>query len=178
MRSNRNIKSIFCIILALLMAACSHHTSNESSIPQVSDESIANNYESEETVSLATNGNTTSDEIPYYILTVKAFSEGVAWVEVGIKEDEMVTDSRWVCIDANASVLFMLDFDAFNPSSFENGVALYKTNDGEYIVDKSGNVVFSSRDGLFDGIIAYDNGFLQYIVILKVLMRLDIDYSS
>lgn len=101
----------------------------------------------------------------YYIGSTRGFSDGVAWVEARQKENGVVVETQWACIDTSGNVLFMLDPNTFEPSSFANGVSLCKTYDSDYevnaynIIDKSGNIVFSSTDGSFDAVIAYSDGY-------------------
>ena len=110
-----------------------------------------------------TEGNT--NMITYYIGSTRGFSDGVAWVEARQKENGVIVETQWACIDTSGNVLFMLDPNTFEPSSFANGVSLYKTYDSDYevnaynIIDKSGNIVFSSTDGSFDAVIAHSRGY-------------------
>lgn len=99
-------------------------------------------------------------KLAYYIWDAREFSDGVAWIEICNKEDGVIVERRWACIDTNGNVLFLLEPDTTTPDAFENGVAEYETYDDEYnIIDKNGNVIFSSKDGLFDAVITHDNGF-------------------
>ena len=105
------------------------------------------------------------DKITYYIGSTRGFSDGVAWVEARQKENGVIVETQWACIDTSGNVLFMLEPNTFEPSSFTNGVSLYKTYDSDYevnaynIIDKSGNIVFSSTDGSFDAVIAHSDGY-------------------
>ena len=110
-----------------------------------------------------TEGN--ANKITCYIVSTRGFSDGVAWVEARQKENGVIVETQWACIDTSGNVLFMLDPNTFEPSSFANGVSLCKTYDSDYevnaynIIDKSGNIVFSSTDGSFDAVIAYSDGY-------------------
>lgn len=110
-----------------------------------------------------TEGN--DNKTTYYIGSTRGFSDGVAWVEARQKENGVIVETQWACIDTSGNVLFILEPNTFEPSSFANGVSLCKTYDSDYevnaynIIDKSGNVVFSSLDGTFDAVIAYSGGY-------------------
>lgn len=110
-----------------------------------------------------TEGN--ANKITYYIGSTRGFSDGVAWVEARQKENGVVVETQWACIDTSGNVLFMLDPNTFEPSSFASGVSLCKTYDSDYevnaynIIDRSGNIVFSSTEGSFDAVIAYGDGY-------------------
>lgn len=133
-------------------------------IPDVEQYKITDSQEPDDKPNIS-DTETDTNQQAYYIGSTRGFSDGVAWVEARQKENGVIVETQWACIDTAGNVLFMLEPNTFEPSSFANGVSLCKTYDSEYevnaynIIDKSGNIVFSSADGSFDAVIAYSDGY-------------------
>ena len=164
---------VFGICLSLV-ACCSKDNSNPDAHTEVAIDSVASDVQSganaipsgSSVIEYSPNEteNCTDQKI-YYIWNTRSFSDGVAWVEGCYKEDGVIVERRWVCIDTTGNVLFMLEPNSSNPSAFSNGVAFYVIRDSVNdvkvynIIDKNGDVVFSSKDGIFDEIITYSDGY-------------------
>lgn len=144
---------LFVLCLLCILTACVSKVDTpdqEANVPPSSQEAITTSPSSEE--------NSVSSELTIYVAEPSNFSDGVAWVSIHNPEDGIRVSS--VCIDTNGNILFKVDPNLFFTSKFENGVSLCETLDGICnIVDKKGMIIFSSKDGLFDGVLAHGDGY-------------------
>lgn len=153
------------LIMALSVVGCSKQKDNESNMLETTIPNKINISDIESATGNAPEKSVSSNELNYYISDIRRFSDGVAWVETSNKENGENELRQWACIDTNGDVLFFLDPNIYKPGNFENGVSLYEIYDNKYdvesynIIDKSGNIVFSSQDGLFDEVIVHDCGY-------------------
>jgi len=75
------------------------------------------------------------------ILKTTSFRDDVAWVQVKVNSSK-----AWCCCDKEGNILFVLDANSLPTTCFANGVAVV---DGDKIIDKQGNIVWSAKkDGV------------------------------
>lgn len=103
------------------------------------------------------------DQQPIENRWVDSFSSGRAWISY-VYEGEQ---ARYLgCIDESGNLLFSFDSDEIKDDMepFENGVSYVRDMQGViYLINDDGDVLTSSKDAQFDGIIAYGDGyFLTY----------------
>lgn len=95
----------------------------------------------------------------YYVRSVGKFSEGLSWVATYTKTLTGSSGTQYACIDTEGTVQLMLEEGSSEPTPFANGVSCYMDASGIYtVINKNGNVVFSSADGSYDGIIMNSEG--------------------
>ena len=96
----------------------------------------------------------------YYISTTHEFSEGLAWIATYTKTLTGSSGTQYACIDTDGNVQFMLEEGSSEPTPFANGVSCYTDASGIYtVINKNGNVVFSSADGLYDDVLISGEGY-------------------
>lgn len=157
---NRKLKFFTVFAAALLLTACNqdnessrnHSKDQQTNLSSTSEHSVSSSLESE-----SLDESTVSNEkvATFEIESVQDYSDDVAWVKINKKEDDVIIESQWACIDKTGKVLFMLDAGLYTtPGAFENSVSLCEAKRDVFnYIDKTGNVVFSSKEGLFDGVI-------------------------
>ena len=107
----------------------------------------------------ATDESNKMDDNSFYIDSVKDFSDGVAWVT--FKDSQ--NNKKQACIDTKGEVQFVLEDVLNNPKpytrEYENGYAVVNDSNNYYIIDKKGNIASSSKDGKYDKIVSYGDGY-------------------
>lgn len=107
----------------------------------------------------ATDESNKLDDNSYYIDSVKDFSDGCAWVAFRDSQN----NKKQACIDTKGEVQFVIEDILNEPKpytrEYENGYAVVNDSDNYYIIDKKGNITSSSKDGNYDKIVSYGDGY-------------------
>lgn len=165
-------KYVFLTVLTccLLLCACSKEANDSADGTEIGNtSSFAVDQETQPDALLQENQQKeeTLGDMRYSMVMAWDFSDEVAQVNFLKIENETVTETPMAVIDKTGKILFTQKMGAYNHcGNFENGVALCEHQlegteevDRFDVLDKSGNIVFSSADGLFDGVAANGDGF-------------------
>lgn len=141
-----------CLILVLsMLCGCG----NDASIKDNSTESVSS------TTAILPSEEPTSTSI-FTKRFVNDFSDGYAWITLS---DASLDNKRFACINTNGEILFYLN-DLIE-IEYSNGIGDFKDgyavvvdkSDVTYIIDTSGNIISSNKDGSYDKVICYDDGY-------------------
>lgn len=147
------IKLSLILLLCVFILNASGCGSSNNSPETISYES--SKLETTETKETVDNG--------YTVTGVKNFSDGYAWIL--FKQGENGQSKR-ACIDTSGKIQFILD-DIVEGTltndqirDFKSGYAAVKDNSNNtYILDTKGNIVSSSKNGMYDHIVCYGDGY-------------------
>ena len=107
----------------------------------------------------ATDESNKPDDNSFLIDSVKDFTDGFAWVTFTDSQN----NQKNACINTKGEVQFVLEDILNNPKSgtgeFNTGYAVVTESDNSYIIDNKGNITSSSKDGKYDKIVSYGDGY-------------------
>lgn len=84
------------------------------------------------------------------------FSDGVAWVNY---------TSGWSCVDKEGKILFSLNAGSKPITDFIKGIAIIN---GDTVINKSGEIISSVKDGLYDSIVIDESyNYNGYVFVKK-----------
>lgn len=152
MKKRFSLIGLLCGILILsMLCGCG-------SKDQITDNTIV----SENAVTeVSTTENLTSDNV-FTKRFVEDFSDGYAWITLS---NESRNFYKFVCINDKGEIQFVLndliDIEYSNGiGNFKDGYAVVvDKSEVTYIIDTTGKIISSNKDGVYDKVICYDDGY-------------------
>lgn len=117
-------------------------------------------------VSLNDKSMITVEDLPY-IKEAHHYSDDVVWVKGNFKDDSE-NKNKWVCCDKEGNILFSLDENSSPYTDFSNGISIIRSEDDNYVVDKTGAIIWSAqKDGFAAGEENWGEGNIEDVKICE-----------